>query len=1401
VVDDDVLLGELIVRAGILSREGIARALIEVSRRRSQGVESDLGGLLVSAGLLDRDTLERCQREARSRPARDEELSKALRNAYDSVDDTSVMKPGPKPTSFPAIGALPVAPPLPAKKTTGRLEPQPPASSTNAVLPAVGRTWGPYEILIKVASGAMGAVYRAKDLRRGGQEVALKVLLQGNKADLEDVERFQREARSLKRLNHPAIVRFYDYGVHEGCPFVAMDFVAGTTFESIMTGGSLPIEKGIVILEEVARAVDHAHSHGVVHRDLKPANVLIGADGRARITDFGLAKILDEGTNLTRSGDLIGTPLYMSPEQIRGDLAALGPSSDVWSLGVTLYLLLTGQQPFGAKTIDEVALRVKNEEPIPPRKLKPELAPELEQIVLAALTKDPRQRYQSAGEFSNDLRSYLHGKPVLAGRVTLKIRLRRFARSVKLRLGIRPLIGMVLALLLAFGSVGIYSAHSRKDPALAFAPAWAKLVDLRELVVTLADPRSDASPIEAARSLEGAHRAVVDSIPPGPQGAEIRRECDNLRARGHMLLALRVPSGGDASAWAASQLLAAAEYASDLVPAPGSVQTVDRRTALEHAMDPLSRVHDRAAREKAWALVDKMGKDAAGPFLTARAASLAGDWPRARAVIESALESGSLASGEHDAALDLELEALLGLEANEMALERASGAAAEASTQRGPDAVASELRLAQLELVGVRALRAIPRRAPERLAVLGRVEGRLAALDRRRPAPSIAGVASLTVVHDALHLERAYAAIDAGMPAAALHELDRLKDHEHDPRTAIARARAHLLAGDEAAIPGDRSRLLEVLAAPGVTPAAAADAALALDDMSVLSPPSPADAAAIAALADLHRVAASGDGKRGGSKSWLESARRATFALAAPQVARAVRALAQEWARPQGGEFEKSQERLDATDACAVLEPLAAAGDLEAESWLLVLSHADPGRRGASLDQLGKAVSASRPEDSGSDVARLAHAIDAIVSRPRLAAALWDESTGEAKDSGYKLTARVDVEKPGTNALVGVANDKIALVRARLPFHSEATTRDVAAHRAEHEKLLDSADRILELAVRRDPFSRTVRRARAQLELARAQVTVASGVFLVDAHRALLPEAAAAVLLDPFDVASTAALARNFLAWDMDAPDAKVWATRSLEPQGRGQRSEVETALLESVVTPSPPVRDAPLLELRSWLALTAGQPTLARFDEVAALRRGRPELPAQRAAGAAHGWAAVALTWESAADEAFNFVPPGGDDGPGDRDAADSLLRGVRHVLACEAALGRGADGAGDVDPRAELVLARSALTDALERRPDSVTPRIFLDYARALAGLQPDVLEAKADLERLRPILAARAQRFGPEHPFPALVAAAAAIAQARLVTPFQGVIKVMDERTARLLNRAECRAALARWKQEAR
>jgi Protein kinase domain len=300
----------------------------------------------------------------------------------------------------------------------------------------------------------MGVVYRAVDTIKG-REVALKVLLVGQDSG-QAHERFKREARSLARLSHKAIVGVHHYGVHEGVPFLTMDFVPGTTLQSLLESGALKDTRAADLLAQIAWAVDHAHSRGVVHRDIKPANVLIGSDGAPRITDFGLAKLSDASVSLTHDGDIVGTPVYMSPEQIQGDIAALGPSADIWALGVTLYFMLTGKLPFVGSTVDEVGRKIVQQEPAPPRTLNPDVPEDLEAVCLAALRKDPTLRYRSAGELARDLVAFMTGNPVLAGRVTAEVRARRVMRAVRLH---STAVAFLVGSLLALAALGGWVSH------------------------------------------------------------------------------------------------------------------------------------------------------------------------------------------------------------------------------------------------------------------------------------------------------------------------------------------------------------------------------------------------------------------------------------------------------------------------------------------------------------------------------------------------------------------------------------------------------------------------------------------------------------------------------------------------------------------------------------------------------------------------------------------------------------------------------------------------------------------------------------------------------------------------------------------------------------------------------
>jgi serine/threonine protein kinase len=264
----------------------------------------------------------------------------------------------------------------------------------------------------EIGRGGMGVVYKA---RQDGfnRIVALKMILAGDHAGTEDLARFRAEGEAIARLHHPNIVQVYDIGEHEGRPFFSLEYCsAGSLSERIRTQPPSPGEAAALI-EVLARAMQAAHVRQIVHRDLKPGNVLIDENGTPKITDFGLAKRLDE-VGRTRSGAIMGTPSYMAPEQASGRAWEVGSSVDIYALGAILYELLTGHPPFEAPTALEILLQVAANEPQPPTDLRPDLPRDLEAICLKCLEKDPKHRYATAGDLADDLQRFCAGEPVLA---------------------------------------------------------------------------------------------------------------------------------------------------------------------------------------------------------------------------------------------------------------------------------------------------------------------------------------------------------------------------------------------------------------------------------------------------------------------------------------------------------------------------------------------------------------------------------------------------------------------------------------------------------------------------------------------------------------------------------------------------------------------------------------------------------------------------------------------------------------------------------------------------------------------------------------------------------------------------------------------------------------------------
>jgi hypothetical protein len=322
------------------------------------------------------------------------------------------------------------APTQPPRHGTAEVPSRPPKIPATAPDTAgFPRPFGDYELLEEIARGGMGVVYRARQIGLD-RTVALKMILAGQLAGDEDVQRFYREARTAAQLQHPNIVAIHDVGRHEGQHYFSMDYVAGWSLADLVREEVLPPAQAARYLVPVAEAIHYAHQHGVLHRDLKPANVLIDLSGQPRVTDFGLAKRTDH-RGLTATGAVVGTPSYMPPEQASSNRGQLGPASDVYSLGAILYEVVTGRPPFRAATPLDTLLQVLEAEPAPPALLNPDVNRDLETIILKCLAKEPARRYASAQQLADDLRAFLDGRPIRARRPVWTERAVRWLRTQK----------------------------------------------------------------------------------------------------------------------------------------------------------------------------------------------------------------------------------------------------------------------------------------------------------------------------------------------------------------------------------------------------------------------------------------------------------------------------------------------------------------------------------------------------------------------------------------------------------------------------------------------------------------------------------------------------------------------------------------------------------------------------------------------------------------------------------------------------------------------------------------------------------------------------------------------------------------------------------------------------------
>jgi serine/threonine protein kinase/WD40 repeat protein len=275
------------------------------------------------------------------------------------------------------------------------------------------RRFGDYELLEEIARGGMGVVYRARQVSLN-RIVAVKMILAGQLASAADVQRFRAEAESAAKLQHPNIVAIHEIGQHQGQDYFSMDFVEGQNLAEFVGQKPLPPKQAAKYLKTVAEAIHYAHQQGILHRDLKPSNILIDPSGQPHITDFGLAKQIKGVSDLTVSGQVLGSPNFMPPEQASGKRNAIGPAADVYALGAILYFMLTGRPLFAAESLTETLRLVATVEPPAPHLLNPSVPRDLETICLKCLAKETQHRYASARELANELERFIEDKPILA---------------------------------------------------------------------------------------------------------------------------------------------------------------------------------------------------------------------------------------------------------------------------------------------------------------------------------------------------------------------------------------------------------------------------------------------------------------------------------------------------------------------------------------------------------------------------------------------------------------------------------------------------------------------------------------------------------------------------------------------------------------------------------------------------------------------------------------------------------------------------------------------------------------------------------------------------------------------------------------------------------------------------
>ncbi len=460
-----------------------------------------------------------------------ERMAEPLQPAGDAAPkaqhDDVTLPPTDEPTEAPTLG---------------------PTETAGAVIGTMVRYFGDYELLDEIARGGMGVVYKARQVSLN-RIVALKMILAGQLASEEDVQRFHAEAEAAANLDHPGIVPIYEVGEHEGQHYFSMGFVEGSSLSAKVADGPLPPKEAAECTKRVAEAVAYAHDRGVIHRDLKPANVLLQTIDRRpetegaqtpqhsssrslqstayslqpKVTDFGLAKKVEGDSGLTATGQILGTPGYMPPEQASGKIDEVTETADVYSLGAILYCLLTARPPFQADNPLDTLMQVLEQEPVSPRTLNPSVPQDLETICLKCLDKDRHRRYASAQDLVNELRRFANGEPILARPISTTTRAWRWCKRKPALAG----LWMAVTLLLMTFSIG--------GPIVAYRQAenarkQAELRDQAEDASDEAEKRRQEAEQESLRAYRHYYAAQMSLAQRDWEAASVGQLVDRLHA-------------------------------------------------------------------------------------------------------------------------------------------------------------------------------------------------------------------------------------------------------------------------------------------------------------------------------------------------------------------------------------------------------------------------------------------------------------------------------------------------------------------------------------------------------------------------------------------------------------------------------------------------------------------------------------------------------------------------------------------------------------------------------------------------------------------------------------------------------------------------------------------------------